>query len=310
MRGQSTNTLLLVRPFRFRMNEQTIVNNYYQKPLDIADASRQAVEEFDDLILKMSKLGIRTIVLQDTENPDTPDSIFPNNWISFHDNGTLVTYPMFAENRRAERRTDVLDFLSRNEIRISRHTDYSHFERQGLYLEGTGSLVLDRLQRIAYAALSPRTDLRVLRQWAEQMEYDYYAFQAFQTFAGERLPIYHTNVMMSIGTEWALFCPASVDDQKERAALRERLSREREIIEISESAVASFGGNILEVQNNNGKKFIVMSETAARALEGETLRRLSRYGEPVTFALNTIEQLGGGSVRCMLAEVFVDSQTS
>ena len=223
---QTTNTILLIRPVAFRMNEQTAVNNYYQKVLYNllpATVNAKAQEEFDDFVKKLRTVGVNVIVVDDTTNMDTPDSIFPNNWISFHENGDVVLYPLFAENRRGERREDILDILEENGFVINEIMDYTSAEEDGFYLEGTGSIVLDRENGKAYCALSPRADEELFIEFCEDFDFYPVLFEAFQTVNRERKLIYHTNVMMCIGETFAVICADCIDDKKERKMVLDSL---------------------------------------------------------------------------------------
>ena len=216
---QTTNTILMVRPVNFRMNEQTAVNNYYQQELSDtlpAAINAKAQKEFDDFVVKLKTNGIEVIVVNDTENPNTPDSIFPNNWISFHENGDVVLYPMFAENRRLERREDVLDILEKNNFNIENIVDYSEAEEEEFFLEGTGSMILDRENRKAYCAISPRAEEELFIEFCEDFEFTPVVFTSNQTVNNQREAIYHTNVMMCVAEQFAIVCLASIDDKKER----------------------------------------------------------------------------------------------
>lgn len=285
------------------MNEQTVVNNYYQKSTPSGESiEKQCLLEFDAFVEALRKRGVEVLVKEDKLEIDTPDSIFPNNWISFHDN-TIVTYPMFAPNRRLERREDIIEGFGDGFSRVA----LEEFEGHGHFLEGTGSLVLDRISRIAFAALSERTSELLVRKWCEIMEYEPVIFRASQRTAEGRRPVYHTNVVMAIGTEWAVVCGAAIEDKQERSQLLSKLSEKRKCIDISEDAMDGFGGNILEVSSADNKKSLIMSSTAYRALSG-WLPELSKYAEPLVVNIETIESAGGGSARCMLAEVFLFSQ--
>jgi hypothetical protein len=294
--------LLLIRPAAFALNMQTAVNNYFQ-PNSVDDGMSlihaKALTEFDALVEALSAADIETLVVQDTANPHTPDSIFPNNWVSFHEEGHVL-YPMFAVNRRLERGLDIWSELPHSHCVL----DLSEEENHGRFLEGTGSLVLDRKQRIAYAALSARTDARLVQRWCEVMRYTPVMFTALQTVEGKRLPIYHTNVMMSVGEEFALWCPASIDDKAERRKVEDSFrTGGRALIDISEGQMQSFAGNILQVFNRAGEPHILMSTAAEHALLGPALDALSRFGKILSSPIPTIEFYGGGSVRCMVAEV-------
>ncbi|MGV6846253.1 MAG: arginine deiminase-related protein, partial [Lutibacter sp.] len=219
---QATNTLLMIKPVAFRMNEQTAVNNYYQKVLDNIqpdEVQKKALNEFNTFVDKLKNIGVTVIVVEDTLEPSTPDSIFPNNWVSFHENGTVGLYPMFAENRRLERRDDIFDILENKGYEINNFVDYTSAEADNLFLEGTGSIVLDRVNRKAYCALSPRADEELLIEFCEDFEYTPVIFKAYQTVNKERLAIYHTNVLMCVAPNFAVVCLSSIDDKKERKNL-------------------------------------------------------------------------------------------
>lgn len=306
---QTTHTLLMVRPATFRLNEQTAVNNYYQTQFQnqpAVDVNQLAQQEFDGLVAKLRQAGIRVIIFDDDGSLDTPDSVFPNNWISFHENNDVALYPMFAENRRRERREEVLELVEDNGFEIKHIVDYSEAEDEGLFLEGTGSLVLDRVNRKAYCALSPRADEELVIEFCEDFEYTPVIFTAFQTVNNQRLPIYHTNVMMCVGSRFAVICLDSIDDKKERKNVVQHLEQDgKEIIAITEEQVSRFAGNMLEVENQEGQSFTVLSEAALNSLSPQQLATLKKYTTPLSSDLTVIETLGGGSARCMLAEVFL-----
>ena len=247
---QITNTLLMIRPVAFRMNEQTAVNNYYQQAVgdDPKEVQNKALKEFDDFVIKLRKAGVEVIVVNDTPVPNTPDSIFPNNWISFHENGTVGLYPMFAENRRLERREDVLDMLEEQGFVIEEVVDYTSAEDEDVFLEGTGSLLLDRENQIAYCALSPRADEDLFIEFCEDFEYTPVIFHAYQTVQNKRALIYHTNVMMALAEKFAVICLDSIDDKTEKKNVIAHLRKTgKEIIEITEEQVNQFAGNMLQV---------------------------------------------------------------
>lgn len=310
MSSQITNTVLMIRPIHFRMNEQTIVNNYYQSTANRVLDNAKALKEFDEMVKKLQSVGVQVIEFTPNDTLDTPDEVFPNNWISFHTPNIFVTYPMFAENRRFERRKAVLDTLSQLNLNFDKHVDFTYLEERNLYLEGTGSLVLDRINRMAYANISERMHEEALQMWCKEMNYTPIVFKAFQSVQGQRLPVYHTNVVMSIGTEWAICCLESIDHAESREEVRETLKANRELILIDERAMGHFAANILEVKNASGEKFIVMSKSAHNALGSRIVERLKAFAEPIICDLSFIESQGGGSARCMLAEVFVNSQSS
>ena len=306
---QITDTILMVRPVNFRMNEQTAVNNYYQKVLeDVTPETVQsrALKEFDEFVNKLRSAGIQVIVFQDTKNPDTPDSIFPNNWISFHENGDVVLYPMFAENRRLERDENVLKLLEKEGFIIQNIIDYTSAETENVFLEGTGSLLLDRQHRKAYCALSPRADEDLLIEFCEDFDYAPVIFHANQSVNGERLAIYHTNVMMCLGEDFSVICLNSIDDKSERKNVVKQLKEDgKEVIDITELQLSSFAGNMLQVAGIKGKKFIIMSSAAHQSLTNKQISSLEKHGEIISSSLDTIEACGGGSARCMMAEVFL-----
>ena len=299
----------MVRPVNFRMNEQTSVNNYYQKVLDNLLPSAvniKAKKEFDDYVVKLQDIGVRVIVVEDIHEPDTPDAIFPNNWISFHENGTVALYPMFAENRRLERRVDILDIIEEQGFVISNIIDYTSAEEEQLFLEGTGSIVLDRVNQTAYCALSPRADEELFIEFCEDFEYTPVIFTAYQSIQDKRKPIYHTNVMMSIGETFAIICLDCIDDKTERKSVMNHLRMDgKEVITITENQVSKFAGNMLQVMGANGKPYLVMSESAYNSLTKNQIEILKAHSGIITSPLDTIETYGGGSARCMMAEVFL-----
>lgn len=306
---QTANTVLMIRPVAFRMNEQTTTNNYYQKELSgllPATINAKAQQEFDALVGQLQSVGVHVIVVDDTLETDTPDSIFPNNWITFHENGDVVFYPMFAENRRLERREEILDVLEDKGFHIENIVDYTSAEEDGFFLEGTGSLVLDRSNAKAYCALSPRSDEELAIEFCEDFDCAPVLFEAFQTVDGERKLIYHTNVMMSIGETFAVICAESIDDKKERKMVLDNLRTDnKEIILISEAQVNSFAGNMLEVRGADDKPYVVMSTAAYQSLTPKQIAQIEKHAGIIYSSLDTIEACGGGSVRCMMAEVFL-----
>jgi len=307
--NQTTSSILMIRPVAFRMNEQTAVNNYYQKVLDNllpATVNAKAQQEFDAFVEKLQAMGVDVTVVDDTLNPDTPDSIFPNNWISFHQNGDVVLYPMFAENRRSERREDILDMLEEKGFQIENIVDYTSAETDGFYLEGTGSLLLDRANGIAYCALSPRADEELFIEFCEDFDMAPVIFNAYQTINNERKLIYHTNVMMCLGTTFAVICVDCIDDKHERKFVLEQLKKSgKEVILISEEQVNNFAGNMLELVGANQQKLLVMSAAAHQSLTADQLAKLEKHAQIVSSSLDTIEACGGGSARCMMAEIFL-----
>ena len=308
---QTTNSILMIRPVNFRMNEQTAVNNYYQEDLSIknAEINKKAQLEFDDYVDKLRFFGINVIVISDTLENDTPDCIFPNNWISFHENGTIAIYPMFAENIRLERREDVLDTLEENGFLIENVVDYTSAEEQDVFLEGTGSMILDRQNQKAYCALSPRADEELFIEFCEDFEYTPVIFIANQTVNGTREAIYHTNVMMCVAETFAVICLSSIDDKKERKQVLKSLKEDKkEVIDISEDQVTNFAGNMLQVQGSNNERFLIMSQAAYDSLTKDQIKRIEKHCKIISSSLSIIETCGGGSARCMMAEIFLSKQ--
>jgi hypothetical protein len=279
--NQTTNSILMIRPVAFRMNEQTAVNNFYQKVIDDllpATVNAKAQQEFDAFVTKLRAVGVDIIVVDDTSEPNTPDSIFPNNWISFHENGDVALYPMFAENRRQERREELLDILEEKGFFIENIVDYTSAEEDGYFLEGTGSIVLDRANGKAYCALSPRADEELFIEFCEDFDLNPIIFEAFQTVNGERKLIYHTNVMMCLGETYAVICADAIDDKKERKMVLDSLKGdEKEVILITEDQLNNFAGNMLEVKGANDRRYLVMSTSAHKSL---TKKQVAQLEEP------------------------------
>lgn len=308
---QTTNSILMVRPVNFRMNEQTAVNNYYQEALHIknTEINKKAQLEFDNYVNKLKSFGINVIVISDNLENDTPDSIFPNNWISFHENGTVAIYPMFAENRRLERREDVLLKVEEKGFVIHDIIDYTAAEDQDIFLEGTGSMILDRKNRKAYCALSPRANEELFIEFCEDLEYTPVIFNAYQTVNGKREAIYHTNVMMCVAETFAIVCLSCIDDKKERKQVLKSLKEdEKQVIEISEEQVANFAGNMLQVRGLQDTRFLIMSQSALEALRKDQVQKIENHCEIISSPLTTIETCGGGSARCMMAEIFLPKE--
>jgi hypothetical protein len=304
---QITDTLVMIRPVIFRMNEETAVNNYFQKSTsDLkATVNKKAQDEFDAFVDKLKAVGVNIIVIDDIASQDTPDSIFPNNWVSFHENGDVALYPMFAKNRRKERREGVFERIEAEGHLIRNFVDYTSAEMENVFLEGTGSLILDRENRKAYCALSPRADEDLVIEFCEDFEYTPIIFKAYQTHEGERLLIYHTNVMMCVAQEFAVICLDTIDDKKERKLVADSLTQDgKEIITISEEQMNNFAGNMLQVQGKEAK-YTVMSQAAYNSLTDKQIQAIEKYSKILSSDLSTIETHGGGSARCMLAEVFI-----
>ncbi len=297
----------MIRPHSFRKNEETATNNLYQKTLEGVSASaviEQAQAEFDRLATALGNAGVNVFVFEEQLPHETPDALFPNNWISTHETGTVCLYPMFAPNRREERREDVIVQLEHDAgFSIENIVDFTEFELHNRFLEGTGSMVLDRINRKAYAAISSRTDETALLHFCQELDYEPVAFSAMQSAEDRRHPIYHTNVMMSIGSGFCAICLESIDDDEERQAVSDELTSDgREIIALSESQIERFAGNMLELQGSNGP-VIAMSSSAFHALDAEQIERLKKHGQIIHSDLETIETCGGGSARCMIAEI-------
>jgi hypothetical protein len=305
---QITDTILMIRPVAFRMNEQTAVNNYYQKVMDSLlpeTVNAKAQQEFDAFVEKLRAVGVDVIVVDDRKDVDTPDSVFPNNWVSFHENGDVALYPMFAENRRSERREDILDMLEDHGFVIDNIVDYTSAEEDGLFLEGTGSLVLDRENGKAYCALSPRAEEELVIEYCEDFDLGPVIFEAFQTVDGERRHIYHTNVMMCIGSTFAVICADCIDDKQERKMVLDNLKADgKEIILLTEAQLNHFAGNMLQVQGKD-KSYLVMSDSAKSVLTADQVNKIEKHTDILSANLDTIEACGGGSARCMMAEVFL-----
>ena len=304
---QYTSNILMIRPASFRMNEETAVNNYFQSEtqLDPRMVVGAAQREFDEFVALLRANGVNVIVVEDIKENDTPDALFPNNWISMHKEGKVGLYPMFAENRRRERREDILDVLEENGFEISEVIDYSSAEEEEVFLEGTGSLILDRENGIAYCAISDRADEELLIEFCEDFEYTPIIFGAYQSADNKRLPIYHTNVMMCVADRFAVICLDSIDDKKERKAVKEQLkSNGKTIVAITEKQMHEFAGNMLQVKATNGP-VLVMSDRAYRSLQPDQIKTLESFGPIIHPKLDIIETCGGGSARCMMAEIFL-----
>lgn len=312
--NQSTSTVFMVRPHSFRKNEETATNNHYQR--DLAQASpeeivQRAQDEFDGLVAVLEAAGVEVIVFDEAEPHKTPDALFPNNWISTHSDGAIGLYPMFAPNRRAERRDDIPLVLEHQYgFDVREIIDFTEFESHNKFLEGTGSIVLDRVNRKAYAALSDRTDARALEHFCDQLGFESVAFESFQTVENKRLPIYHTNVMMSIGSGYAVVCLDCIDSEEERQHVQESIAHDGlALIPITEEQVNQFAGNMLELQGADGP-VLVMSECAFQSLQPNQISELQRYTTLLHAPLPTIETCGGGSARCMIAEIHLPKQNA
>ena len=302
---QTTDTVLMIEPAAFGFNAETAQNNYFQINSENAETQTKALQEFNNFVEKLRSKGINVITVKDTLEPHTPDSIFPNNWISMHQDGTIVLYPMCAVNRRWERRNDILEILKRN-FSVKEIIDLSAPENDGKFLEGTGSMIFDHENKIAYGSVSLRLDEQLFREFCEKFGFEPVVFHSYQTANNERLPIYHTNVMMCVADQFVVICLDCIDDETERVRVVNAIVNSgKEIIEISENQMQQFAGNMLQVQNSEGKKFLVMSQSAYQSLTPEQISNIEKYSEIIYSDLETIETNGGGSARCMLAEVFL-----
>lgn len=304
---QSARSVLMVRPAAFGSNPDTRASNAFQRdqpPLAAEELQRLVLREFDAVVHALDGAGVHVLALDDDPRPPRPDAVFPNNWVSFHADGTVVLYPMLAPSRRLERRVEILEQVSKH-FRITRTVDLAEHERQGAFLEGTGSLVLDRTHRLAFACLSPRTHLDALGDFAQQLDYEIASFDAVD--AGGT-PIYHTNVLMCIGERFAALCVEAIVAAPRQAAIVRILEETgHEIIALSHAQMNAFAGNMLELQGRAGK-VIAMSASALAALTPGQRNRLEQHGQIVASAIPTIEHCGGGSVRCMLAEIHLPAR--
>jgi hypothetical protein len=306
LQAQCTANILLIRPANFNFNEQTASTNAFQNSSELSGNGRliqvAALEEFNGLQRLLETHSVNTLVIEDTPLPAKPCAIFPNNWISTHQDGTVILYPMFAPNRRTEVRADIVETLKQKYI-VNRVLDYASWAEDNIFLEGTGSLVLDRTHKVAYACLSPRTHLLLLQTWAQKMEYELLAFNAVDSFGQA---IYHTNVMMAIGEHFAAIVLDSISDIFDRNRIIQKLEKtEKEIIPLSFEQMRNFAGNMLEIKNRFNERLIVLSEQALKSLNNAQIKALAKYAKLLAAPLYTIEKFGGGSARCMLAEIFL-----
>jgi hypothetical protein len=294
----------MVSPLRFGANPDTAASNRFQGSTDLApgEVRLRAQAEFAGLVRQLKTAGVRPVVAKDTPEPPKPDAVFPNNWVSFHGD-TVVLYPLQAPSRRPERRRDIVEFAARAAgLPVSRIIDLSALEQHGVFLEGTGSLVLDRRERVAYAALSSRTHPEAVARFGRELDFE---TVTFDTRDETGMPLYHTNVMLSLGKDFAVICPEVIADPARRAAVLDRLAATgREVLAISMAQMSAFAANILELATGGGRSVIAMSETARAALAPDGLARLAASADVIAVAVPVIERIGGGSVRCMLAEIF------
>jgi len=302
----TTSHILMIRPAAFAYNPQTAVNNRFQKEGLQEAVQQKALQEFDDFVELLRLNGVQIVVVQDSPEPQTPDSVFPNNWVSFHEDGTVVLYPMFAPNRQLERSKNVLTSI--NETFFIRSTiDLTGYEKQDIFLEGTGSMVLDRENKLAYACLSPRTCPTALYDFCDTMDYQPVLFNAFDESGHE---IYHTNVMMSVADQYAIVCLESIRDTVQKQMLISRITETgKEIIAISLEQMNQFAGNMLQLENTAGNQLLVMSTRAFHSLSEDQASLIRSFNTIIHSSLNTIEDNGGGSARCMIAEIFLPNKT-
>lgn len=310
MTHQITSHILMVRPANFGFNPETAQNNFYQQKddRDSMEINRIAQDEFDAFVALFKEKGIDVLIVEDTDLPKKTDAIFPNNWFSTHQDGKLVLYPMFSPNRRLERRKDIIEILINKGFKISEIIDLTFFEQDNQFLEGTGSLILDRINKVAYACRSQRTHQTPLGYFGKLMDFEIVDFNAAQVINGKISPIYHTNVMMHIGSDLAVVCLDSIPLASEKLKVQEYLEKtEKKMIPITTKQKFQFAGNMLEIQNNSGTKFTVMSHSAFQTLGDVQVNTIKRYTEILVPKIPTIEKIGGGSVRCMMAEIFLPS---
>ena len=307
--NQITSEIFMIRPKHFNFNHETAKNNHFQKEektLKNKEVLQNAISEFEELVKKIKQKNIKVEIFEDREEVITTDSIFPNNWISLHKDGKIYVYPMFSEIRRKEKRIDIINSYRDNGYLINETIDLSKYEKENKFLEGTGSMVLDRENKLCYAAISERTSREVLNKFCEISGYEAIAFKSYQTFENKRKEIYHTNVMMCIADKYVIICLDSIDNIDERKSVIEKLiESKKEIIEINEKQCNNFAGNMLQLKNNQNKKFLIMSKSAYDSLSKEQLKLITSHNEIIYSSLDTIEKLGGGSARCMITENFL-----
>ena len=303
---QTTDTVLMIEPIAFGFNAETAKNNYFQVEQKGFDTQFKALSEFKAFVEKLRSKGINVITIKDTLDPHTPDSIFPNNWVSFHKDGRVVVYPMFASNRRVERREDIIETIKEQGFEVAEIDDWSFPETQGHFLEGTGSMIFDHDNKIAYGSVSLRLDENLFREFCEKYGFTPIVFHSFQTVGEERLPIYHTNVMMCVADKFVVICLDCIDDELERSKVIETIKNSgKEIIEISEEQMQQFAGNMLQVKGKDNKRYLIMSNSAHQSLTKAQIHKIEEHCEILSSSLDTIEACGGGSARCMMAEVFL-----
>lgn len=303
--AQITNQIMMVRPAQFRFNTQTAENNAFQsqeEDLSRKELSQKAVEEFDQMVETLRSKGIVVHVIQDTDEPVKPDAVFPNNWISFHENGAVITYPMYAPNRRVERREEIIEYIA-DHYDVQKRYAFEQYEDKDMFLEGTGSMLLDRDHEITYACISDRTDVRLLDKFCVLTGYTKVAFHSVDQNGD---PIYHTNVMMALGKDFCVLVKESIHDEQELQLLLTSLEKTgKKVIDINYDQMSSFAGNMLQVRNEEGDDYLVMSQSAYDSLEIEQKAELAKLTTLLPIDITTIENTGGGSVRCMMAEIFL-----
>ena len=296
----------MIRPINFGFNDETSMDNHYQKKINKKNIAQLAVEEFENLVLHLKNSDIDVYVYNDDDMYKTPDSVFPNNWISTHQNGDVVLFPMLAKSRRMERRPEILDFLKNQGFIINNVIDYSFAENDSKFLEGTGSMILDRKNKIAYCSISERSNKELFIKFCKDFKYIPVSFHSFQDVEKKRLPIYHTNVMMCLAESYCIICLECIDDIEEIDNIINFLENSgKELIEISENQMEKFAGNMLELINNKGESILVMSKSAENSLNENQKNIITKYSTIVSSDINTIEVCGGGSARCMIAEIFL-----
>jgi len=305
MVAQSTSRILMVRPANFGFNIQTAKNNAFQNArvaLELDDENSRARSEFDTFVSKLKAKGIQVDVWDDKSKPEKPDAVFPNNWISFHQDNSIGLYPMFAPNRRKERDPRLLDWI-KSQFQVDKLVDFTMYENEGIFLEGTGSLILDRVNKVAYACISARTHDMLMDRFCERFGYRKMSFRAVDQ---NGIDIYHTNVMMAMGDSFVVICQESIPDQKEWSRLEKQFHKsKKEIVVISWKQMNQFAGNMLLLHNQKGEKILVMSSRAYKSLRSAQVKQIKKHCKILHSDIKTIEDLGGGSVRCMMAEVFL-----
>ncbi|MEB2777975.1 arginine deiminase-related protein [Algoriphagus sp. D3-2-R+10] len=305
---QTSSTILMVRPANFGFNPETAENNFYQQSdtRPLSEINSLAQKEFDGFVAMLRDQGVNVIVEEDTPEPVKPDAVFPNNWFSTHPDGKLILYPMFSPNRRLERRKDLIEDLMKRKFKVDEIIDLSFFEDDEQYLEGTGSMVIDHQAKIIYACYSERTHAIPLDYLSKILGYEVVGFHAIQDVHGVLSPIYHTNVMMHIGTDLAVVCLDSIPKASEKQAVQKSLTQAgKKLVPITPKQKFHFAGNMLEVGNDGGEKFTIMSETALESLNVGQIQLIEKYSTIISPSIPTIEKLGGGSARCMMAEIFL-----